>query len=570
MPNNFADKQLVNPQTCPDIKQHSNSRWLSSALSSLTILLLISACGGGSSEDDPPPPPPPPPVSVSISPEKAARFLTQTTFGATSDSIDNLADIGYQAWLNQQFAYPATLHLPLIMEYPDDDELTQNQRQEVWWRTALTADDQLRQRVAFALSGIFVVSDQGILNETPYGLANYYDILVRNAFGNYRDLLEEVTLSPMMGIYLSMLGNEKPNESLNIRPDENFAREVMQLFSIGLVELNLDGTQQLDDSGSPILTYDQDIIKAFAHVYTGWHFADNPSWYDVRVNVFESMKPFEDFHDTGEKRLLNGLVVPAGGTARSDLDAALDNLFNHPNVGPFITHQLIQSLVTSNPSPGYIERVSSIFNDNGQGERGDLGAVIKAILTDDEAINIGALQDTSFGKLKEPLLRFSQMWRAFNASAESGKFYFNNTSFFTGQAALSAHSVFHFFLPSYSPPGEISDAGLVGPEFQILDENYLTYTLNVFAYTIFTQFQGGEDTEPDSILIDISTELTLADDPSALVEHLNLLLMAGQMPDNMKTELIASIEAIPATEAHARVLNTIFLVVISPQFSVQK
>lgn len=550
-----------------------NVRWLSIMLCTISILFLISSCGSGSSNEDPAkptPPPSPPPVSVSISAEKASRFLTQSTFGATSDSINDLAEIGYEAWLNQQFSLPQSLHLPLVMEYPDDENLTQNQRQEVWWRTVLTADDQLRQRIAFALSGIFVISDKSILNETPYGVANYYDILVRNAFGNYRELLEEVTLSPMMGIYLSMLGNEKPNDELNIRPDENYAREAMQLFSIGLVKLNLDGTPQLDNNDKVISTYNQDIIKGFAHVNTGWHFASNPSWYDVRVNVIEPMKAFDDFHDMGEKKLLDGFVIPAGGSAKSDLKASLDNIFNHQNVAPFISHQLIQSLVTSNPSAEYLERVAMIFNDNGQGVRGDLKAVVKAILMDDEAINIGTLQNVSFGKLKEPLIRFSQMWRAFNASSTSGKFYFNYTDFLTGQAALSAPSVFHFFSPSYSPPGEIADAGLVGPEFQILTENFLTYTLNAFAYSVFVQFQGGEDTDEDSILIDISTELTLANDPPALVEHLNLLLMAGQMSDQMKTEIMLSIEAFPESEKHLRVLNTIFLVLISPQFAVQK
>jgi len=260
-----------------------------------------------------------------------------------------LATQGYEDWLEEQFNLPPTLHLPLLLEYQNDGELTQSQRQEVWWRTAITADDQLRQRVAFALSGIFVISDKSILSQTPAGVTNYYDILVRNAFGNYRELFEEVTLSPMMGIYLSMLGNEKPNQALNIRPDENYAREAMQLFSIGLIKLNLDGSLQLDENNLPISTYDQSVIKGFASVYTGWHFADNLSWSQIGINVFDPMKPFEDFHDTAEKQLLDGFMIAAGGDARSDLTMALDTIFN-----PFISHQLIQSLVTSNPSANYI------------------------------------------------------------------------------------------------------------------------------------------------------------------------------------------------------------------------
>lgn len=534
-------------------------------LVAVSAFSLLIACGGSDST----------PAEVEtvpdlISKEKAARFLTQSTFGATSESINYLARIGYQAWLDEQFAMPVSLHLPKVLEYPDDENLSQRQRQEVWLRTALTSNDQLRQRMAFALSGIFVISDKSVLSETPHGMANYYDILVRNAFGNYRDLLEEVTLSPMMGIYLSMLGNQKPNDELNIRPDENYAREAMQLFSIGLIQLSMDGSPQLDGFGNAIPTYDQETIKAFAHINTGWHFADNPSWYEIQVNVIDPMIPFDDFHDTGEKSLLNGLLVPAGGTARSDLQASLDNIFNHQNVAPFICFQLIQSFVTSNPSAEYIQRVSNVFNDNGFGERGDLAAVIAAILLDDEAINLSSIQTDTFGKLKEPLIRFTQMWRAFNASSQSGKYYFDFADFITGQAPLSAPSVFHFFSPSYAPPGDIETAGLVAPEFQILTENYLTHTLNAFAFFVYAGFEGAENTTDDSILIDISSELVLSDDPIALIEHLNLLLMSGQMPETMKTELQQSIEAIPVNENYLRVLNTLFLVLASPQFAIQK
>ena len=541
----------------------------------ILVLIFISACGGSGSSDETSTPPPPPPVSKSITTNEAARFLTQATFGADIESITLLADIGYDAWLDQQFNLPATLHRPLVLEYPDDVNLNQGHRYEVWWRNAITADDQLRQRVAFALSEIFVVSDKSVLNRTPYGMAGYYDILVRNAFGNYRSLLEEVTLSPIMGIYLSMLGNEKPNEQLNIRPDENYAREVMQLFSLGLVKLNNDGSTQLDSNNQPISTYDQDVIKGFAQVFTGWNYADNPSWYDVQFNFFDPMKAFEGFHDTGEKELLDGFILPAGGTTKSDLDTALDTIFNHQNVGPFISHQLIQRLVTSNPTPDYIERVATIFNDNGDGVRGDLKAVVKAILTDDEAISSVTLQEATFGKLKEPLLRISQLWRAFHATAESGKYFFGFSGFLTGQAPLSAPSVFNFYSPKFSPAGELADAGLVAPEFQILNETFITHTLNLLAFDTFVGYQGIEldPNDPESvnrILINIDAELALASDPAALVESFDLLLLSGQMDDNMKAELIASIEAFPASEGLLRVLSSLYLTVASPQYSVQK
>jgi len=547
------------------------NRSFSNFLYSFLILITLSACGGSSSDDETSTtPPPPPPPSVSIAPEKAARFLTQATFGPNTASIEQLADIGYQAWLTQQFNSPVNLHQPLVLEYPDNNDLSQRHRYEVWWRTVITADDQLRQRVAYALSQIFVVSDRSALSQFPYEMAGYYDILLRNTFGNYRDLLEEVTLSPIMGVYLSMLANEKPNQAFNIRPDENYAREVMQLFSIGLVKLNIDGSVQKDSNDNPLNTYDQDAIKGFAHVYTGWNFADNPSWYDVRVNFFTPMKAFENFHDTGEKQLLDGFVLSAGGTAQSDLDAALDNIFNHPNVGPFMAFRLIQRLVTSNPTPAYIERVANVFNDNGNGIRGDLKAVITAILTDNEALSDTTLTNDSYGKLKEPLLRFTQMWRAFNASAKSGKYWFDFSAFLTGQAPLSAPSVFNFYSPSFSPPGDVSDAGLVAPEFQILNETFITHTLNWFAVSTYVGYQGLELDDEDRILIDISQEITLASDPTALIEHLDLLLLSGQMEDDMKTELVAAIDAIPASESTLRVVNTLFLIFASPQFSIQR
>jgi len=537
------------------------------------LLTYLSACGGGSEETEvDPPPPPPPPSEPLVSAEQSARFLTQSTFGANSESINHLSEIGYDAWLIEQFNLPASLHRPLVEEYPDDDELNQTHRYEVWWRTVLTSDDQLRQRVAWALSQIFVISDKSALVLYPYAVAGYYDILVQNAFGNYRDLLEEVTLSPMMGFYLSMLGNEKPNLELNIRPDENYAREVMQLFSIGLVKLNTNGSIILDSNNQPIPTYDQDVIKGFAHVFTGWSFANGASWYEPSFDLYNSMTAYEDFHDTGEKLLLDNFVINAGGNAQSDLDAALDNIFNHPNVGPFIAHQLIQRLVTSNPTPDYIERVASTFNNNGQGVRGDLKAVITAVLMDDEAITESNLSNNNFGKLKEPLLRFSQMWRAFDASADSGKYWFDFSDYLTGQAPLSAPSVFNFYSPTFQPSGDIADADLVAPEFQILNESYITHTLNWVAGSTYVGYKGltGPDYSEDRILIDITAERALASDPTALVEHLNLLLLSGQMEGNMKTELIASIEAIPESEDLFRVINTLFLILSSPQFVIQR
>ena len=362
----------------------------------------------------------------------------------------------------------------------------QADRVDIWFRNVVDGDDQLRQRVAFALSEILVVSQQGALIDAPYSLADFYDQLALNAFGNYRDLLEIITLHPAMGVYLSMLGNQKPNPALNIRPDENYARELMQLFSIGLVELNLDGTVRTDGLGQPIPTYDQAVIEGFAHVFTGWNYAGAPSFPQAFRNDNNQTVPMQlypAYHDEGAKQLLNGVTIPAGQTGDQDLRMALDNIFNHPNVGPFIAIRLIQRLVTSNPSPGYVSRVASVFNNNGFGERGDLGAVVKAILLDDEARP--AMHMEIDGKIKEPLLRLTQLWRAYNAQSQSGVFPLFPAYIIFGQGPLQASHVFNFFSPFYAPPGEIRNSGLVAPELQIATEYQNTFITNYFFLLTF-------------------------------------------------------------------------------------
>ncbi|MFQ6004945.1 MAG: DUF1800 family protein, partial [Woeseia sp.] len=422
-------------------------------------IFLLSACGGGGSATPggPPPPPPPPPITKA----QAFQFLNQATFGATEAAAQQLINIRHAAWLDQQMAKSASLQLPYIQSLPRPQNVAQLHvdRVDIWFRNSLHGTDQLRQRVAFALSEILVVSQLGALSQAPYSVAGYYDLLAHSAFGNYRQLLEEVTLHPAMGVYLSMLGNEKPNPALNIRPDENYARELMQLFSIGLVELNNDGSLRLDAQNQPIPTYTQEIIEGFAHVFTGWNYAGAPSFHQARQNDFNQTVPMQlypDFHDTGAKTILNGVVLPAGQSGQQDLSDALDNVFNHPNVGPFVSIRLIQRLVTSNPSPGYVDRVASVFNDNGSGVRGDLGAVVQAILMDDEA-----RPDTPMdldGKLKEPILRLTQLWRAYEASSRSGRYPFFGVFVVFGQGPLQSPSVFNFFSPFYAPPGEIRNS----------------------------------------------------------------------------------------------------------------
>ena len=535
----------------------------------ITAAFLV-ACGGGGSSGGNPPPPPPPPISKT----EAFRVLNQATFGATESEADRLIDMGVEAWIDDQLQQPASLQLPHVQSLPRPPVANQLQddRVDVWFRNALQGPDQLRQRVAFALSQIMVVSQLSVLNQSPFGLADYYDMLAQNAFGNFRTLMEDVTLHPAMGVYLSMLGNEKPNAQLNIRPDENYARELMQLFTIGLVELNMDGSVRTDGSGNPIPTYTQEVIEGFAHVYTGWHYAGAPSFEQARrtdANQVIPMQLYPDFHDTGAKTLLGGEVLPAGQTGEQDLADALDNIFAHPNVAPFISQQLIQKLVTSNPSPQYVERVAMVFEDNGSGERGDLGAVVRAILLDEEARPTPA--GDIDGKLKEPLLRLTHYWRAYDAQAASGAY--KNLSFYyvvIGQGPLQSPSVFNFFSPSFAPAGEIRDGNLVAPEMQIATEYLNTWVTNLTFAQTFTRNHATPGLDPDDVFIDLQEEAGIAADAGALVDRVADKLLAGQISDTLRNEAIQMVERIDEVDAVARAAEAVYFVVTSPEFAYQR
>ena len=545
----------------------------------LATLLSLAGCGGssgGSGPPLPPPPPPPPPVSSA----EAFQLLNQATFGATEDEVQRVIALGVEGWIDNELAKPASLQLPHLQALPPPQFLFELQpdRVDVWFRNAVNGDDQLRQRVAFALSEILVVSELGALVSFPYALADYYDVLSEHAFGNYRDLLEAVTLHPAMGIYLSMLGNEKPNVALNIRPDENYARELMQLFSIGLVALNLDGSVQLDAQNQPIPTYDQAVIEGFAHVFTGWHFAGAPSFQFAQptaANRTEPMELYQDFHDTGAKLLLNGVTLPAGQSGQQDLAAALDNVFNHPNVGPFISIRLIQRLVTSNPSPSYVARVAAVFNDNGQGVRGDLAAVVRAILLDPEARPILPMELD--GKIKEPLLRLTQLWRAYGGQSRSGRYQLVDgipPSLFLGQGPLQSPSVFNFFSPFYAPPGEIRDSSLVAPEFEIATEYQNTLVTNYMFYQAFSanSVSAEEPTfEDDDVFIDIAEELAIADDANVLIDRVAEKLLAGTVSDPLREQINTMLALITGPDSGPlRVAETLYLVTSSPEYAYQR
>ncbi|MFO1418487.1 MAG: DUF1800 domain-containing protein [Methylotetracoccus sp.] len=504
--------------------------------------------------------------SSDVSSVDAVRFLNQATFGAAPRDLTHLKHMSLAAWLQEQFELPASCHLDTLNQTQNNN--SRDNRQEVWWRLSVRAPDQLRQRLAFALSELFVVSDvnSGI---PPNAMAAYNDVLVRNAFGNFRDLLERVTRSPAMGRYLSMLGNQKPDRVLGIRADENFAREVMQLFTIGLVELDQRGIP-LRQAGQTIPTYAQPDVEGLARVLTGWswgdslYFKDGDDW---RL----PMKAFRDYHDTAAKTIVGETQVPARRTAEQDLEQALIP-FNHPNVGPFVSRQLIQRLVTSNPSPSYVARVAARFNDNGSGVRGDMQAVVKAILLDREA-RLGTAANVNFGKLREPLLVMSHLFRAFNAVLPDGTVPYLWFEGNVGQAPLSAPSVFNFFRPDFTPNGLIKAAGLVAPEFQMITEAHNSQFYNELWGRIQWYYGGNPYLDRNSLLLNITALNKLAGSPERLIDYLDLLLVGKRLPATMKSALASYLNTIPvgsgSSSGTRRSLDALFFVISSPYYQIQ-
>lgn len=502
-------------------------------------------------EEEQPEPTPPLPVTV-FSAAEASRFLSQATFGATKPEIDYLFETrpNYEAWIDEQIAMAPSLHSDVAHRAGQDGRL------DVWWTLSTNAQDQLRQRAAFALSQVLVLSDTpDILFNNGDAVIGYYDLLVSGVFGNYRDLLKQITVNLPMGIYLSLKDSQKADPDTGVRPDENYAREIMQLFSIGLVQLNPDGTPQLVD-GKPVPTYTQSDIEELSRIFSGWG-ADNAFFYGFDFS--QPMKAYDEYHDNGAKEFL-GHSVSAGLTAEQDLDNALDIIFNHDNVGPFISKQLIQRLVTSNPSPEYVSRVSAVFNDNGEGVRGDLGAVFKAILLDSAARDYDSESD-SFGKLREPLIRVTHLFRMAKGMIEEGNFWRPATDFL--QAPLNSPTVFNFYFPNFSPGGEIQDAGLVAPEFQITTTSSITTVTN----KLYAMSVGAWNA---SSTIDVSDFAELSANAIKLVDYLDLVLMAETMSDGMRNTLVDYINSSTSLTPEQLTRDVIHLVLTSAEFAVQR
>lgn len=590
----------------------------------LFSIVLMAACSeGGSGAGAPPPtgspppppppaPPPPPPSGVFDTNAKTARFLSQATFGPMEPDVAQLSGTEAADWFVAELAKPATLHLPYIQTIIAEDEAADPVGERgyysfsspgmAFWRNAISADDQLRQRMAFALSEILVISTTvDELSIFPETVGYYQDILTRNALGNYRDLLEEVTYSPAMGYFLTYLQNQKGDAATGRVPDENYAREVMQLFSIGLVELTPTGAPVMS-GGEPVETYTNDDITGLARVFTGLSLSGPNFFYrfdELDQDVLTSpMEMFPAFHSDLEKSFL-GTTIPAGTGGTESIDMALDAIFDHPNVGPFIGRQLIQRFVTSDPSPAYVGRVTAAFDAGtytlpdgasvGEGRRGDLAATIAAVLFDDEARADAAMNANAFGKVREPVLRFVHWARAFDAQSITPEHTITlwDTS---NPGALAQHpyrapSVFNFYRPGYIAPGTQSgDAGLTVPELQIVNAssvagyaNFMTFfALEFSRFAQDNTFVTADDAQ-NSLRPDYTDEIALADDPAVLVDHLDDLLVYGMMSDETKADIETAIENIALTNgdpdydgARFRVQIAVLMAMTSPDYIVQR
>jgi len=527
-------------------------------------------------------------------PSEAARFLTQCTFGPTDAEIASVQNLGFAGWIDQQMAMTPFSMLAAVRErldtqtpYRVDDAAA---FVECFWKGAITRPDQLRQRMQFALSQIFVLSRE---NETIQGLAslattNFYDILGRGAFGNWRTLLEQVALNPTMGIYLSYVKNDKEDPATGRTPDENFAREVMQLFSIGTILLKPDGTPQRNIAGATIPAYGTDDIKGLAKVFTGisWFgnsFLSSPyAFFDGARNEGNpvQMMYYPQHHSTSEKKFL-GVTIPASATPNpaGDVQIALDRLFNHQNTAPYFAKRLIQQFVTSNPTPAYVARVGAVFVNNGQGVRGDMGAVLRAVLMDAEARDTAAAQaNPNFGKLREPMIRVTNWARAFDAQSRQGHYSIGETGAPNrlAQGILDAPSVFNFWRAGYVPPHTtLGRANLRAPEFQVVSE----LTTAAYANLMRGAITNGIGTYPSTtdVYSDYAAEIAMAADANALLDRLNLLLFYGQMSASLRSQILAAVNSIPVpgsgnttTARTNRAKLAILLSVVSGEYLAQR
>ena len=512
------------------------------------------------------------PVAETITAALASRFLAQASTGATRDHIARVQSLGYSGWIDEQMAAPATMSRWDWLVSKGFDAIANKNgdlgADQTIWHKMLTGSDTLRQRVVFALSEILVASVSGFNGGwIAFSSAAYLDLLEANAFGNYRTLLQQVSLSAPMGEYLTYRGNVKQNTTTGAMPDENYARELMQLFTIGLVQLNLDGTTKLV-SGAPQETYTLDDVTGLARVFTGWDYDLTGTTTDVPEFKRRPMTMNAGRHENGAKTFL-GTTIPAGTPGDKSLGMALDTIFGHANLAPNISRQLILRLVTSNPSPAYVSRVATVFNNDGNGVKGNLKAVIKAILLDTEARSSASAAGASFGKQREPVLRFTAWSWATAATATTDAWTVGNTSdpaTRLGQSPLRSGSVFNFFRPGYVPPNSgVASAGLVAPEFQITNESSVVGYLNYM--------QGVVKNGAGDVKSAYAAYLPLADTAQALIDELNTVMAAGQLSAATVTLIKGALDSMALGTDTAR-LNRIYtalvLVLAAPEFIIQK
>ena len=522
----------------------------------------------------------PPPTGTTLTTTDAIRLLDQATFGATTAAIDEVQTLGAADWVDGQFDKTASRYAAI--DYIDAnsavgcptgsaatcgrDNYTAFPLQVRFFANAVSGGDQLRQRVAFALSQIFVISSIDI--RPTYGMRAYQQMLVDNAFANYRVLLEKVTLNPGMGDYLDMVNNDKP--SATVQANENYAREVLQLFSIGLSKLNADGSVVTDVNGVAVPTYDQAAVGGLARAFTGWTYPARPgvtSKWTNPTNYLGDMVPFAAHHDVAVKTLFDGRSLPAGQTPQKDLADALDAIHNHPNVGPFIGRQLIQALVTSNPTPAYVARITAVFNDNGAGVRGDMRAVVRAIVLDTEARGEGK-SAVEYGKLRDPAMYAASITRALGGGSDG--VYLTAQSGAMGQSVYTPGSVFSFYRPDNALP---RSSTLQAPQFGVQNTTTSVARFN-FAYALLYSTNGiaADASVPGSTgtQVNLAPYQSLATTPAALVDKLDGLMTHSTMTASEKTAVVTAVNAIAATDTLGRARMAAYLVAASPRYQITR
>lgn len=582
----------------------------------ITAALMLCACGGGGSSGggnadkstatpaaEAPAPEPaqePSPTPLEFNQKQAARFLSQATFGPTMEEIEAVVASGPEAWLLEELEKSPSLHLENVLAgFPQDGRFYDERGNPLpelvllpgvsFWGAAIEGEDQLRQRMAYALSQILVVSFDGTLGRAPQALAQYMDILTEGAFGNYRDLLEKVTYSPAMAIYLTYIRNEKADPRSGRVPDENYAREILQLFTVGLVELKPNGQPVTRDDGTEVELYGNEDITELAKVFTGLSFAGaafRAPLARVPLASFHSpLEMFDDYHSSEAKHFLGGSIAE-NTNGEDSIGLTLDIIFNHPNLGPFIGRQLIQRFVTSAPGPAYVRRVAAAFDDGsytlpggtevGSGQRGDLAAMLAAVLFDSEAREAAMLEDPAFGKLREPVLRFTHWARAFQVNSADTRneraLRYTGSPELLGQQPYGSPSVFNFYRPGYIAAGtQTGAARLTAPELQITNASTIIGYANFLTTYTFESSPKFDRSLPAAFVPDYSPYTALADDTAALLDSLDLILTHGTLASDTRERIAQVIDQLDSDSQPDRLLRTqaaIVMIMTSPEYIV--